>query len=202
MIAICVHVHRNEKMSSKYTTASSEGRRQKRSKTSMVLSQSISYLTSFYLVWPPYVALQWSWAAGVSYNNYWLILIAGSLVPLQGFCNCVTYLRPRLKHRKIARKSSEYIKGFWEFTGFRYVSEAFAASVWGGDKTSCVGDNDETAVEVEAAEGGKRSDFFGENERASPSNDLTEYTSLFCHESEISEGGVGQNEGEEGEEDT
>lgn len=38
MIKICVHVHRNEKMSSKYTgtTASGGGRKQKRSKTSMV----------------------------------------------------------------------------------------------------------------------------------------------------------------------
>ena len=200
MITICVHVYRNEKMTSKYTTASGGGRRQKRSKTSMVLSQSISYLTSFYLVWPPYVALQWSWAAGVSYNNYWLILIAGSLVPLQGFCNCITYLRPRLKHRKIARRSSEYVKGFWEFLGFRYVSEAFAASVWGGDKTASVGEqNDETAIDVEVTEGGTRNESFGENERAGPSNDLTEYASLFCHESETNEGDVEQNGGEDGE---
>lgn len=76
------------------------------------------------------------------------------------------------------------MKGFWEFLGFRYVSEAFA-SVWGGDKSTSVGEqNDETVIGVEVTEGGTRNESFGENEMAGPSNDLTEYTSLFCHESE------------------
>ena len=92
------------------------------------------------------------------------------------------------------------MKGFWEFLGFRYVSEAFAASVWGGDKTASVGEqNDETAIDVEVTEGGTRNESFGENERAGPSNDLTEYASLFCDESETNEGDVEQNGGEDGE---
>lgn len=93
------------------------------------------------------------------------------------------------------------MKGFWESLGFRYVSEAFAASVWGGDKTTSVGEQNQTAIDVEVTEGGTRNESFGENGRAGPSNDLTEYTSLFCHECETNEGDVEQN-GDEDEEDT
>ena len=64
---------------------------------SIVFWQSFWYLISFYLTWPPYLALQYLWAAGSGYSNYGFTLFACSLVPLQGFWNCVVFFRVRAK---------------------------------------------------------------------------------------------------------
>ena len=64
---------------------------------SIVFWQSFWYLISFYLTWPPYLALQYLWAAGSGYSNYGFTLFACTLVPLQGFWNCVVFFRVRAK---------------------------------------------------------------------------------------------------------
>jgi len=57
--------------------------------------QSAWYLLPFYLTWLPYVALQFLWASGSGYSAYGFIVIACTLVPLQGFWNCIVYFRKR-----------------------------------------------------------------------------------------------------------
>lgn len=47
------------------------------------------------MTWPPYLALQYFWAAGKSYGNYGFILYAGTVVPMQGLWNCFVYARNR-----------------------------------------------------------------------------------------------------------
>merc|ERR1719145_285612 len=57
------------------------------------------YLMSFYVTWVPYLALQYSWAAGVGYSQYGFVLFACTLVPLQGFWNSAVFFRIRAKKR-------------------------------------------------------------------------------------------------------
>ena len=47
------------------------------------------------MTWPPYLALQYSWALGRSFTNYNFILYAGLVVPMQGFWNSFVYARNR-----------------------------------------------------------------------------------------------------------
>ena len=65
--------------------------------SSIVFWQSFWYLISFYLTWPPYLALQYLWAAGSGYSNYGFTLFACTLVPLQGFWNSFVFFRVRAK---------------------------------------------------------------------------------------------------------
>ncbi|KAL7533763.1 hypothetical protein ACHAWF_004612, partial [Thalassiosira exigua] len=60
-----------------------------------VFWQSFYYLMSFYMTWPPYLALQYFWASGREYDNYGFILYAGTVVPLQGVWNFFVYARNR-----------------------------------------------------------------------------------------------------------
>ena len=69
----------------------------RQSMSSIVFWQSFWYLMSFYLTWPPYLALQYLWAAGSGYSNYGFTLFASTLVPLQGFWNSVVFFRVRMK---------------------------------------------------------------------------------------------------------
>ena len=53
------------------------------------------------MTWVPYLALQYSWAAGTAFTHYYFILFAGTVVPLQGVWNCFNYARTRqLKHAR------------------------------------------------------------------------------------------------------
>ena len=53
------------------------------------------------MTWVPYLALQYSWAAGTAFTRYYFILYAGTVVPLQGVWNCFNYARTRqLKHAR------------------------------------------------------------------------------------------------------
>ena len=71
----------------------------RRSFSSTVVWQSFWYLLSFYLTWPPYLALQYLWAAGGGYSAYGFVLFACTLVPLQGFWNMVVFFRVRAKRK-------------------------------------------------------------------------------------------------------
>mmetsp|Transcript_10333 Transcript_10333/g.20730 ORF Transcript_10333/g.20730 Transcript_10333/m.20730 type:complete len:92 (+) Transcript_10333:1889-2164(+) len=55
--------------------------------------KSFYYLMAFYLTWPPYLVLQFRLSNKKAYTNYGLFLIAGILVPLQGFWNFLAHLR-------------------------------------------------------------------------------------------------------------
>ena len=54
-------------------------------------------LSSFYVTWVPYIALQLTWATGQGYSSYGWILLATALVPMQGFWNAVVYFRRKTK---------------------------------------------------------------------------------------------------------
>eukprot|EP00550_Attheya_septentrionalis_P002410 CAMPEP_0198280698 /NCGR_PEP_ID=MMETSP1449-20131203/727_1 /TAXON_ID=420275 /ORGANISM="Attheya septentrionalis, Strain CCMP2084" /LENGTH=1194 /DNA_ID=CAMNT_0043976127 /DNA_START=257 /DNA_END=3841 /DNA_ORIENTATION=+ len=92
---MCWHVYKEERVSKKWRS----GHGQRTSLSAKVCWQSIYYLLAFYLVWPPYLVLQYTWVAGKGYDKYYFILFSGMLVPLQGFWNAVVYLRPRIKYR-------------------------------------------------------------------------------------------------------
>jgi len=94
MAAVCVHVHKEEQASKRWRSAGNTVNRDSFSRA--VFWQSIWYLCSFYLTWPPYLALQYVWSSG-SYSAYGFVLFAGALVPMQGFWNCVAFKRNQIK---------------------------------------------------------------------------------------------------------
>merc|ERR1712037_502899 len=63
--------------------------------TPKAFRQSCYYLLPFYLTWVPYLALQFTWASGTGYSDFGFVIIACTLVPLQGFWNGVVYFRVR-----------------------------------------------------------------------------------------------------------
>merc|ERR1712003_94604 len=67
--------------------------------TSAVFWQFCWYLIPFYLTWVPYVALQFSWASGTAYSTFSFVMVACTLVPLQGLCNSIIYFRKRARAR-------------------------------------------------------------------------------------------------------
>eukprot|EP00956_Cyclotella_meneghiniana_P019184 scaffold32705_cov76-Cyclotella_meneghiniana.AAC.6 len=67
------------------------------------------------MTWVPYLALQYSWAAGTAFTSYAFILYAGTVVPLQGVWNCFNYIRTRqLKHAQ--ELFSDLISSYLGFT--------------------------------------------------------------------------------------
>ncbi len=90
---VCWDVYKKEKASARWRGA---GTGRARNKLSIqVFWQSFWYLMAFYLTWPAYLTLQYSWASDTYFSNYGLILSAGTMVPLQGFWNFFVYIRPR-----------------------------------------------------------------------------------------------------------
>jgi hypothetical protein len=99
MVSVCLSVYKTEKATQQYTGSTTF------STSSIVFWQSVWYLLSFYLTWPPYLALQYLWAAG-NYNvSYGFVVFAVTLVPLQGFWNSVVFFRTRVK-RKVRQLTS------------------------------------------------------------------------------------------------
>ena len=96
MGSICWDVYKKTKASKRWQQ---RGQSSSNSFHTKVFWQSFCFLMAFYMTWPPYLALQYSWAAGKEYGNYGFILYAGTAVPLQGVWNCFVYARNRqLKH--------------------------------------------------------------------------------------------------------
>ena len=91
MLLVIMHVYQEEKASKRWRSGTSS------SLTKDVMWQAIYYLFAFYLVWPPYLALQYLWAQGYSFDNYGFILAASTMVTMQGFWNCVAYVKRRWK---------------------------------------------------------------------------------------------------------
>lgn len=105
MGSMCIHVYKTEKKSQSWTTTS-----MRRAFSAVVVWQSLWYLMSFYLTWPPYLALQYLWAAGKGYSSYGFTLFACTLVPLQGFWNSVVYFRVRVK-KMVSEAASNMLTG-------------------------------------------------------------------------------------------
>ena len=82
--------------------------------TSAVFRQSCWYLVPFYLTWVPYIALQYTWASRSGYSSYGFVVTACTLVPLQGFWNCVVYIRNssrlRAKLQKITTRMQHNVR--------------------------------------------------------------------------------------------
>lgn len=92
MVSVCHDVHRKHLASKRWRRGpASEGS----STSSKVFWQSFWYLMAFFMTWPPYLALQYTWASGKAFGNYGLILFAGTTVPLQGLWNFFVYARNR-----------------------------------------------------------------------------------------------------------
>lgn len=106
MGTVCLDVYKKEKRSAKWRGgAFAGGERASNKLSTRVFWQSFWYLMAFYLTWPPYLALQYSWSSNNYFTNYGLILTAGMLVPLQGFWNFWVYIRPRQ-----VKKASAYVR--------------------------------------------------------------------------------------------
>ena len=80
-----------------------------------VFWQSCWYLLPFYLTWLPYVALQFMWSSGTGYSAYGFVMLACTLVPLQGFSNCMVYFHKRLhkKLRAVTHGVSSRFQSMW-----------------------------------------------------------------------------------------
>merc|ERR1712194_472721 len=89
MVILCRDVYLTEQESNRFSVAET----QQHTMTKAVFWQSFWYLMVFYLTWPPYLVLQYLWSSGKAYSMYGFVLLAGSLVPMQGFWNCVAFKR-------------------------------------------------------------------------------------------------------------
>ncbi len=88
---ICIHVYKQTRLTARYAPS--------RNISVSVFKQACLFTGAFYFTWVPYIALQYMWSSGKSFSNYGFILYAAITVPMQGFCNCLVYVRPRYKER-------------------------------------------------------------------------------------------------------
>lgn len=102
MINLVWFVYKSERASKRFRRHS-ETERNSLSKTFFM--QALVYLGSFYLTWPPYLALQLMIARGGAFSNYGFYLYAGTAVTLQGFWNFTfhTGLHTRSITKRISR---------------------------------------------------------------------------------------------------
>mmetsp|Transcript_35898 Transcript_35898/g.78650 ORF Transcript_35898/g.78650 Transcript_35898/m.78650 type:complete len:776 (+) Transcript_35898:89-2416(+) len=95
MATVCWHVYQEEKASAKWRKQGDASNSRGDSLSSKVFWQSFFYLMAFYLTWPVYLALQYTWSSGKAFTSYGFVLAAGTMVPLQGFYNALVYFRAR-----------------------------------------------------------------------------------------------------------
>lgn len=102
MINLCWFVWKSERASRRFRRHSEEERN---SLSKAFFMQALVYLGSFYLTWPPYLALQLMIARGYAFSHYGFYLFAGTAVTLQGFWNFTfhTGLHTRTIGKKINR---------------------------------------------------------------------------------------------------
>jgi len=95
MLDLCVYVYQVERKTDRWRgTSNVTGTI---SKSEKVFWKSFYYLMGFYLTWIPYLVLQFRLSNKKAYTNYGLFLIAGILVPLQGFWNFLAHIRTKMK---------------------------------------------------------------------------------------------------------
>lgn len=128
MGVVCWDVYKKEHASARWRGAGAGRARNKLS--AQVFWQSFWYLMAFYLTWPAYLLLQYSWAADNYFSNYGLILAAGTMVPLQGFWNFFVYIRPRQmkKATRSIRRASTRLLGRFQTTPTVSSSESATRS--------------------------------------------------------------------------
>lgn len=102
MINLCWFVWKSERASRRFRRHSEDERN---SLSKAFFMQALVYLGSFYLTWPPYLALQLMIARGYAFSHYGFYLFAGTAVTLQGFWNFTfhTGLHTRTIGKKINR---------------------------------------------------------------------------------------------------
>jgi len=102
MVNLVWFVYQSERASRRFRRHS-ETERNSLSKTFFM--QALVYLGSFYLTWPPYLALQLMIARGGAFSHYGFYLYAGTAVTLQGFWNFTfhTGLHTRALTKRISR---------------------------------------------------------------------------------------------------
>jgi len=98
MSSVCYDVWKTDQASKRGRMDTDDGP-QPQTMSSRMFWQSVWYLLAFWLTWVPYLALQYTWAAGQGYSSYAFTLFACAVVPLQGFSNAVVYFRRRAKKR-------------------------------------------------------------------------------------------------------
>eukprot|EP00956_Cyclotella_meneghiniana_P012895 scaffold18393_cov39-Cyclotella_meneghiniana.AAC.1 len=96
---VCIDMHKKWQA---FENAQQQGQRfEQKLSTKQFHSSNTIYHRGFYMTWVPYLALQYSWAAGTAFTHYYFVLYAGTVVPLQGAWNCFNYARTRqLKHAR------------------------------------------------------------------------------------------------------
>jgi len=191
MTSVCLAVYKTENASHTYSSRRESNRQ---TISSVVFWQSIWYLLSFYLTWPPYLALQYLWAGGSGYSSYGLVLVASTLVPLQGFWNCVVFFRVRAK-KKMAHVMSRFSQGGESDVGGQENSAAdsnvsgenlSAQPIFGAIENS--GDvGNETALEGNGDEGIHLPDTPTETQEAHVANGSTKAFDLEQSGSDVSE---------------
>lgn len=102
MINLCWFVYKSERASRRFRRHNA-GERQSLSHAFFL--QALVYLCSFYLTWPPYLALQLMIARGQAFSHYGFYLYASTAVTLQGFWNFTFHTG--LHARSIAQKISK-----------------------------------------------------------------------------------------------
>ena len=97
MGSVSFHVYKREQVTDRWRGGGAAARAGQSSNrlSNKVFQQSFWFLMAFYLTWPPYLTLQFSWASDNDFTRYGLILSAGILVPMQGFWHFFVYTRPR-----------------------------------------------------------------------------------------------------------
>jgi len=190
MAVICWHVYKEERVSMKWRIST---RRQNTSLTTKVFWQSIYFLLAFYLVWPPYLALQYTWVSGNGYNRYGFILFAGMLVPLQGFWNLIVYMRPRIKRQNI-----QPVQWFLHIASLtrlvssvvsRSIRQTLSASNDEGEQIVLTGNDSSSFIPV-GGEGNGEPDTFEEEESNVEGNVVSSvkmHCSVFCSSDEMEE---------------
>ncbi len=111
-------------------------------KWATVFWQSFWYLMVFYLTWPPYLALQYLWSSGKAYSMYGLVLFAGTVVPLQGFWNCIAFKRGPI---------AKFIKSTKTSLTSRLTNSLVGLSSLSKNVSNAVPSNVNSSVAVEAA---------------------------------------------------
>ncbi|KAL3779349.1 hypothetical protein HJC23_007479 [Cyclotella cryptica] len=111
MGAVCVGVFKTERASRRYSSNAN-------TISIMVVKQSLLFIGAFYIAWVPYLALQFMWASGRAFSSYGFVLFAASSVPLQGFLNCIVYMKPRYLKRWPAIRGNTSSKALWRCTVF------------------------------------------------------------------------------------
>jgi len=96
MVVIYAEVRKTHRRLRRYSVSPGRGNhslRRSATDTSLVATQAILYSLSFFITWTPSTA--WSIAHWFNVKHFWLDMASAFCEPLQGFWNCLIFLRRR-----------------------------------------------------------------------------------------------------------